>query len=297
MVIIEGCDATGKSTLAKWLADELGFEYFKDGFHRLGVKYYTGFALKKSSHTVSDRFHLGEYVYPTVKQDGRVPLTIWQQLAVERILLAKPSVLVLCETDMPSIHGAFDTRGEDFITKPQALDVVKLFNERYDVSILPKIKFNYKTDSREKLLVFIRDVYKRYAASSVFTEKMRSIGHTLSPDVMLVGEGFNRLKVMKDSRAFAEVSASSGYLHQALAMNCFTNYYITNAWKSNIEKFNVDMLIEEFKFVKPTKVIALGEVAADCLERAGISYKRTDHPSYWKRFKHKLITDYAETLR
>ena len=124
MIIIEGCDATGKSTLAKWLANELNFEYFKDGFHRLGVEYYINNSLNKSTNIVSDRFHLGEYVYPIIKKDGRKPLELWEQWMIENILLSKKSMLILCHTSVSNIYRNFDVRGEDFITKENVGQVV-----------------------------------------------------------------------------------------------------------------------------------------------------------------------------
>ncbi len=297
MVIIEGCDAVGKSTLAKWLAKELGYDYFKDSFHKLGTKYYIGNALKKPFNIVSDRFHLGEYVYPTVKQDGRVPMPVWHQLMVERILLTKTTVLILCETDIETIWHNFDTRGEDFITKEQAVDVVRLFNERFDVSILPKIKFNYKLNDQNDLLKFIKSNFQRYINGSLIADQMESTGETNSPDVMLVGEGYNARKIGKAPRAFSHLSASSAYLHEALANNQDVSYYITNAGKTGDPIENKILLLDEIDRVGPKKIIALGNVASKLLKQLNIDHETTVHPSYQRRFKHSQINEYSKTLR
>lgn len=298
MIIIEGCDATGKSTLAKWLANELNFEYFKDGFHRLGVEYYINNSLNKSTNIVSDRFHLGEYVYPVIKKDGRKPLELWEQWMIENILLSKKSMLILCHTSVSNIYRNFDVRGEDFITKENIGPVCSLFIERYSASILPKITFDYTWDAEEQLL----DTIKQHLASLddryPSIDKMKGIGCSVSPDVMLVGEGQNLNKTTENSRAFSHYSASSIYLHRALGINKDLSYYLTNANKVGGDLMaNVDLLKEEVSLVCPQKVIALGNLASHVLEKANIEHSKAFHPSFWKRFHFNELNEYADLLR
>jgi thymidylate kinase len=155
MIIIEGCDATGKTTLAKELAEKLNFDYFKDGFHRLGVKYYLNTAKAKDQNTICDRFHLGEYVYPIIKKDGRIPLTKAQQFLIEKELLINKSVLIYCETSKDFIANKFDTRGEDFVVKNDINQIISLFRERVEISLLPKFYFDVQKNTIDQVIDFL----------------------------------------------------------------------------------------------------------------------------------------------
>ena len=81
IIILEGPNGVGKSSLAKNLSALLGIPYRKENKpDRPGFQYYLERA-KTLDDVILDRFHLGERVYPQIKQDGRVPLERWQQRA------------------------------------------------------------------------------------------------------------------------------------------------------------------------------------------------------------------------
>lgn len=63
MIIIEGADAVGKTTLAKRLAEKLGYEYRHMTKPPEGFDYFYGFTDAVKSGVVQDRFHLGQLVY------------------------------------------------------------------------------------------------------------------------------------------------------------------------------------------------------------------------------------------
>lgn len=85
IVILEGLERTGKSTLAK-IFEEKGFVNFKDHNHlrdfsveniaeRLDSTLSTLIALdKKGINIVLDRFHISEYVYSTIKRENDTSL-------------------------------------------------------------------------------------------------------------------------------------------------------------------------------------------------------------------------------
>jgi len=160
-IIIEGTNGSGKSSLIEKLLIDLP-EYISrkeskppyDGFN-----YYLDTALNSNSANkiIFDRFHLGESVYPAIKtMENRKPLDAVQQHTIERALLSRGSVLIFAETDEESIIEVFRTRGEDYILESEVKQELGLFNEVYERSILPKIKYDYRDPaSYEKVLDFI----------------------------------------------------------------------------------------------------------------------------------------------
>jgi deoxyadenosine/deoxycytidine kinase len=87
VLILEGPNGCAKTTLAKQLAAFFELPYVKESKpDQPGFQYYLERA-KELGPCVLDRFHLGERVYPQLKNDGRVPLERWQQHEIERVLL------------------------------------------------------------------------------------------------------------------------------------------------------------------------------------------------------------------
>ena len=75
IVIIEGCDGTGKTTLAKKIAKKFKLKYLHESAPpKPGYEYYAEKALTLPNNCVVDRFHLGECVYPRIKKGKRYPL-------------------------------------------------------------------------------------------------------------------------------------------------------------------------------------------------------------------------------
>lgn len=63
MVVIEGADHVGKTTIAKRLASYLGFRYRHLSKPEEDFNFFKGFFDLSSPKTVWDRFHLGQLVY------------------------------------------------------------------------------------------------------------------------------------------------------------------------------------------------------------------------------------------
>lgn len=161
IIVIEGCDGTSKTTLAHKLALELNLKYTKENKPLYdGFNYYLDRSLDTNlDSNILDRFHLGEYVYPQIKlQENRKPLTFEQIHLIENVLLSKGTILILADTSKDFILNTFRTRGEEYVFENEVDQIVQLFNEVYDKSILPKIKYDV-TDptSYEQILKFIKN--------------------------------------------------------------------------------------------------------------------------------------------
>ena len=64
-IVIEGCDGTGKSTIAKHLCERLGLQYWHESQPRTFEEYKQ---MLESGGFVFDRFCFGQFVYNTPEQ-------------------------------------------------------------------------------------------------------------------------------------------------------------------------------------------------------------------------------------
>jgi hypothetical protein len=157
-IIIEGVDGTLKSTIAKQFAERLSYPIVKESVPKLvngetNLQYYLRRCNELPTDCVVDRFHLGESIYPFVKNDGRIALTLLQVQEIDRKLIEtskKGCALILCSSSLDWRKHVWATRGETFITIEQSEVVKKAFEFAYIVSLLrPTYRF-YVDDYQPK---------------------------------------------------------------------------------------------------------------------------------------------------
>ncbi len=64
-----------------------------------------------------------------------------------------------------------------------------------------------------------------------------------------------------------------------------------------LEMRNIAAIQKEVELIQPCEVIALGKLAGDLLDDAGIDHQQEYHPSYWKRYHKNSIENYAKLLK
>ena len=132
IIIVEGTDGTGKSTLCKKIAEHNNITYYKEKLsyeERLSSDY-DGFThyfklvnmiYHSKEKMVCDRLHLGEFVNPIVYKDGRKPLTIKEISEIE-FPIQDESILISTTSSDSFIRNSLSVRGDD---------VAKIENIRY----------------------------------------------------------------------------------------------------------------------------------------------------------------------
>ena len=150
LIIIDGPDGSGKTTLAKRLADITGYEYFHFSYptspaeKRCMVQKYRDF-IKNHPNAILDRSWYSEMVYgPIVRGVSHVSRKDMQDL---EILLCKHGGLIIYCTDKPEVLWQRATkRGEDYITKYETFEAIcELFDDILGVQhLIPVVKYDYK---------------------------------------------------------------------------------------------------------------------------------------------------------
>jgi hypothetical protein len=163
-IIICGVDGCLKSTIAKQFAERLSYPVVKESVPKLlsdetNLQYYLRRSDELPIDCIVDRFHLGESIYPFVKQDGRVALTLPQVHEIERRLIetsTKGCALILCSSSYEWRQYVWKGRGETFITVEQSEVVKKSFEFAYIITLLrPTYRFyvdDYMPNGLHKLI-------------------------------------------------------------------------------------------------------------------------------------------------
>ena len=106
-IVIEGCDGTGKSTIAKHICERLGLQYWHESQPRTFSEYkimleYGGF--------VFDRFCFGQFVYNTPEQQKMSFEEL--QLLIKEVFPATNTVLLYVDAHTEPIIQRLIQRGE-----------------------------------------------------------------------------------------------------------------------------------------------------------------------------------------
>jgi hypothetical protein len=140
MLIIEGPDLVGKTTLCKRLLEYLNREQLSGGisplgyiyshFTRLprGFDYYWDYVNRMSTKIVQDRFHLSEIIYSQVRGESRSPLTpeMYRLVDAQLRLLGGFTVVVTAEPHL--IQSRYEARKEtEMYNLDKVMQALELF--------------------------------------------------------------------------------------------------------------------------------------------------------------------------
>lgn len=158
-IILEGCDCTGKTTLANMLIEKYKLKYYhvtsKD---KNDYKFYS--TSMKIENIIYDRHLLGEMIYPTVyKREGNLNDTILEKL-LEEAKEQKVVILVLTEDDKIIFERIKNERPfEDEQTKNNITFINSSFvklAKKYNLPLIRKTQMSF-----EEICEVIENEYKR----------------------------------------------------------------------------------------------------------------------------------------
>lgn len=206
-IIIEGCDRTGKTTLAKRLAKELNLPYrhfgpppkdvprrWQQQFQKMS--YAEEIVRMQSQPAVYDRFLIGEAVYSPIYRNYR-------PLYIRRFEKAMPkgTRLILLTASKQTILDRFDGK---FIKRSHIERIVKAFDDEFRASKIPERlrlsssnasrseilkKASAFARSRESLDSFYLNIAKDYSTRSTCDKE--AVGAVLVKNGRLIAAGYN----------------------------------------------------------------------------------------------------------
>lgn len=300
IVILEGPDGGGKSTLAQELTEHLGAHYVhlgsfprvKRGLARLYVEAMMP-ALLGYRNVVMDRSWLSEPIYGQVFRAGQDRVGVASRRMLERLAMRCLTHVVLCRTQLERHLTTFRARrGEEMLEREDQLCAVHALYGADALTDLPVTLYNYAEPNHHDLDRLDRLLYTRHtAAHPVYA---RSGGNLLA-ETVLVGEA---LAEVKDADPLFRVpfmsfdrSGCSAWLTEQLERAGVSERDLL--WV-NADDPSLREVIQE----RPRrKVIALGRKAHDAVITAGLTLTHFfDHPQAAKRFAFKHPYPLLEVL-
>ncbi len=295
IIILEGPDGAGKTTLADELVDRYGFNYQHQGpYPEIPGKGIVRQNVEKilataKQPTVFDRLHVGERVYGPVYR-GTDRLGAHGHRAVDRYLAGRSAVLVVVLDDEHEIIKCWRARQSSEMYKDE--DKLREVCRRYSdgdlivTSYLPATMYRWRTGSTaERLMRWVRK-------NAPPLNRGPGIGWFKPGNVLVVGEQAGGDRSI--NAPFVDDGGCSAWFNQLLVDN-----HVPESELYWINALTLDGALTDARFLRdlrPRAVIALGKWAQRWVDEVDVSYPldltgakiyRYAHPQHHKRFKHK----------
>lgn len=312
LILIEGPDGAGKSTLATALRQQLILEgaapgditvlkkgppTSPDGFTEYLIPL-AGYRPGRGKHVICDRWHVGELVYPTIF--GRQPVLDETQFRyIDLFLKSRGAVLVPVNATTPVLLDRVLKRGSNE-TIHEVTAGQKMLNAAILESTLPGRFETVRTDSDTPLVAQVDMII----SAAALNEALYS---NLAEFPVYVGSGLPSLLILGDVRetsrddiptAFAPLPSSSGaYLHRALQAS--GSGLLDSVGFANVHECAFVSLWEELG--QPPTVV-LGNLAARTVQQRSVPFAIDQwgfapHPQFIRRFHHRAHAEYGNVLR
>lgn len=285
LVLLEGSESVGKSTLAGVLQLEQGYDEYLHFSVPPGdpFEYYMNDLRNVKSSAVIDRCFWSHYVYRELDPDSQQWMDEHDRWLLEGWLLAHGCVIIKC---VPPLTRVLETikkerPNELYHDTDSVMWTYRKFLEPFD-TVLPIINYDY---TRDKIPVLPEREALSYDHVGIGSPR---------PKVVLVGERHNLNNAgCRDPIVFR--APSGNYLRETLNLAGLSlhDYHVTNALWGDLE---VRPLTWPAAWDDSSKVVAMGSAASKVLTEQAIKHERVPHPSWWKRFKNKDMSGYAEAI-
>ena len=289
LIVLEGVDKAGKSTLAQELQKLLKWPVIHFGKPGPNPADEYGVFLKQNKgNYILDRFYVGELIYAPLLRNKH-SLTATQKTTIERLCRSRGTVLIHVAPDYKIIEKRLNQLGDDMINNEQNKKAYNMFHEVMPfVNIQIKCKWDGTGSVNNIAKEIVNDLLKRQEDYELAQNYCTGIGTTMGKKIVLIGEKLNK-KVSWLGFPFDNGSASE-FLQQCLPFHYEKYVYAVNS--DTIKEEEVRFLIS----TGPTSFISLGKKAEEKCDKLGINHKSIPHPQYWKRFKFARRSDYTEML-
>jgi hypothetical protein len=297
LVIVEGPDRTGKSTVCDQLCESTGWEIVHSGVptrHPLQEYVLSLEGLDPRTDLILDRWHLGQWVYPQLYPKGRKTLSMEHWLWIELFLRARGAFLVVMN-DMPgNIVNRVHEDTDSYLDVTQVNGCVTLFERARNYSILQKMPRTTRITDANWIKNVVRQIPQHDPEPYMLgMPPHRNFG------IMLVGDELGRPNPPEATHQvpFAPYSQACGlYLMRALLtwpQSLLPSVQIVNSLRPDGAEEDLMRLTTRYR---PRAVIALGQKAADRLAGQGVPHGKVRHPQYMRRFEHRRIGAYGTQI-
>lgn len=301
LIIVEGPDGAGKSTLIQRLVNELGDTNPRDKVEVLkkGPPHPTQHPLDEyvtpllsyrpglGHHIICDRWHVGEWIYPEVLgRTTQADRAVWYY--TEMFLASRGALVFYPRTPVDVIKERVTRRGDDLVAVHQLAKVFAGYDYMRDQHLLPYRHWTVDTTHAVQT-VLVHGRHRENMAKRLNT--LTTYVGPPAPEWLLVGD--IRIGTYDgDLRpAFMPYRSTSGhYLFSALRRHQFTSLGVINA--NDVD----DAVWAQYDIFHDVDTVTLGNHARGKMNGAGRDHPGVPHPQYVRRFHNKQGDAYAEAI-
>lgn len=295
LIILEGCDRTGKTTFAEKLMKE-GYEYVHfsapstdEDTYKTYMTFLNNIDVDKKY--VIDRFHVGEVVYGPIYRE-KAGLTDDQFRNINLRIAKFDHQLILFDDDKNNIIQRFKACGENYTLEEDVDDILIGFRHYYDLLPLNKDTF---TIGKKQI------INTKFVKTDQIINSLEGCGF-LDAKYIFIGENMN-LNIGEDYiRQAFDFGKSSSYLFKLIndvGINLY-DVYITNAFKLNNINDNLGDLQYEIDVIKPKYIIFMGQRSQLFNVKLNIYDAKViniPHPSFLQRFPERITKFNSEIFK
>lgn len=318
LILLEGPDASGKSTLATQLAEALRAVYPSHTVnvmhkgppttHPLAEYENPLFTYRPGTgqHIICDRWHVGEYVYPSIFGRGTQADTAVMR-HIDAFLNSRGAVVVHMNIDRERHRNLLETRGDDVVS----VDMLDRIRERFTEYLmthttLPVLGITHHDSpfNIESIITLARTFETTAAKLNSF---ITYVGPT-SPRYLLVGDVRHAVqKMLPTNRDFAMRYPTSTLMlgptfgpYRATSGHFLLDVIPDKMWREGVGIANAND-VDDFLTLRRTlgnpQTVALGRNAWRTITSLGvISAGAVPHAQYVRRFHHGYNRDYGELI-
>lgn len=294
LIIIEGPDKSGKTTLAKKIEEQFNYKYAH--FSAPGndpASEYASFFTSISIPTVCDRSYFGERVYGPLLR-GASKISDLQYAVIERICRLKGAIFIYASTPLQICQDRLNDNltNEKISLENNQKAWVRFKTLIHSCNIKPILFYDAtKQISLDRLLLQLEQLLPSFKSHAILARDCCSgIGTIYGRKIVFVGDRLNInttwLGLPFDS------GPSSNYLYKRFkeARVPEDMAYLCNA-------INLTEREVAFLNLEKTTWIGLGAYADQKLSNLGVKHQSIPHPQYWHRFRAHESEAYVKFLK
>jgi len=308
MIIVEGADNVGKTTLIKQLLSTdpslrlLKRERFKPGKDQGSIAQTYLRALLpanrdrvRHANSIADRFFASECIYGELFRGG-CRMSPGEHLAILQLLRSYHALVVYCAPPRETVLATWTKR-------EQAYDNPGPIYDAYQQRIadifpgLPIYLHDWTTDAAYGATSIVNmhrhHLHEATRALTWWGALPFGVGPLLAPTHLIVGESF-----ASDTATPFTVGESGDFFARAFAK--LPTYLTNRTYFTPLRKDvvgNVAALREELAYLQPQRTIALGRTAAEILRYLNVPFAEVPHPTGWFHFHHADLIGYVKQLQ
>jgi len=325
-LIIEACDCAGKTTLLgkilgcalKRLSMNRAIGYGSLEVQHFGrlpetFDYYLDYLNNIGINTISDRFFFSELVYGPIMRGHVSEKFDWMnQTMVSQELLVQGSLVVRCTAPFRVIEERYAARGDEYIKNLETMKLIVNDFENLDLHSFVGSNFlnvDTSTPVPDEIIERIVDAWFKNRERALEYRKIGAGWGSLDEGkVLVIGERPGKdyaFAPQYHCRPFAVpnpikrnhdvISSSTEWVMRMLRDSGLkpADYHITNVYHSSLNETKLD---EEIEFLKPEKIVVMGNIARQVVKDIGVDKTTTcffmPHPQYLRRFHQKRYNEF-----